>query len=1234
VAHYFISVEVVNTAKKRMLRRGNLRNEDNVRIWRTKTNRPIESLIGQDAKIHTGTTNDSSQTHYYKVHTHNYDPTYDDWFWWIFFIGFIFFFLVLIVALAFSPYSWNTHRHWDDDDEGADDDDSLLVEERDIPFAMEVVKGMRDNPEEQKKIKAFNVLKHDPMDSQNPTLSKKKLKQPIKITRTSSHVKGFSCPSGTSPSLGGEYAYLSTSACLPNYPIPTAIDGSIVEKTKNECTSLYQHACSKWDGIGMRSFTYSSAINSKISKMVQNLDGIGTKFMWNPGSDEIATGENSESLSIERQVFSKFTQSCFNSRGQAETIEEVPKSEMIDAFIHTLMKDVEDEDWASLGKYFGFASCVGVNPMFFIRSEVDIFNVSQPVLYVQPKGVIGVDPLSARHLGYLQQACKLISRYITESEEEKGKETSYESTCMESINAFETQAKRIFRSIVEDNDTPNTENSDLFSNYAEKSNSMERSASLYLNDGNRKDGRQRMEESGAFFHSDFFGGFLKGLTTCSSFNIYEDLQNRAAFDTEPRNEMKDSPTSQVSKSVDLTQLMLMTVRATSSDESNVHGSPNSRRLNRFKRDYAPFLSDNQLDLSSEVFIWQEYPQFFEKMYEYICLQKKGAESSDSSNDKGNSLLSAFSMLRYVVMAAMAVDNLEVSGHYAHYDASSISDTEESSNFHQNPSSNVHKKYQMSLVREDYIPLTDDIKERIEERRGAMELRDKQRSAPRNPGKAHFSSVDESNTLSEHANEENVQTEDNPKDDDLQYDSLPESVKNRILLTPYIKNQFKRSGFTRNPKQTKRPVVTAQDHYIIRTQERESTSDLGRSIFSTEEPSENPLYLSDSQQQGKSETQVGHSWQSCLDIASVYFPEIVDNSFASFATTPADRDKVAEVIDHITEALLRDILVSKQIDNETKSFLQQKAIHMKKRIAVPWVIEEENSEEGRDRTLEEDKRYPIPVNHEQIGLTGYSFYDDTIRVRQWVMKLEMESYRKRLRTNRVDSVPELHFDMSTYSTNAFYNPTRNDINILAGIMKPPFYHLKYTPASLYSTLGSILGHEMSHAFDANSVYFDKVGSLDYTWYSEKERNQYEQKEKCFVDQYKSRSTILGNTVNSRKTLGENMADNAGLQASWDALVSVVESEANPPFPNTKAFLQKKIDLAREFTMAYAQLWCSCATKEDEQIQIQLDEHSPAQVRVDRTLSNLYDRGSQEYVMHLAWNCTKKDTMINDERCFMW
>ena len=82
------------------------------------------------------------------------------------------------------------------------------------------------------------------------------------------------------------------------------------------------------------------------------------------------------------------------------------------------------------------------------------------------------------------------------------------------------------------------------------------------------------------------------------------------------------------------------------------------------------------------------------------------------------------------------------------------------------------------------------------------------------------------------------------------------------------------------------------------------------------------------------------------------------------------------------------------------------------------------------------------------------------------------------------------------------------------------------------IGVIISHEVSHAFDDQGGRYDEYGNL-HDWWDVNTAEKFYDKAECFVQQYQAEKIreAGGQTLNGRLSLGENIADNAGLKTSF-------------------------------------------------------------------------------------------------------
>uniref|UniRef100_T1IHP8 Peptidase M13 C-terminal domain-containing protein n=1 Tax=Strigamia maritima TaxID=126957 RepID=T1IHP8_STRMM len=112
------------------------------------------------------------------------------------------------------------------------------------------------------------------------------------------------------------------------------------------------------------------------------------------------------------------------------------------------------------------------------------------------------------------------------------------------------------------------------------------------------------------------------------------------------------------------------------------------------------------------------------------------------------------------------------------------------------------------------------------------------------------------------------------------------------------------------------------------------------------------------------------------------------------------------------------------------------------------------------------------------------------------------------------------------------------------------------------------------------------------------------------------------LNGKQTLGENIADNGGLKAAYNAYDAWHLVHADEmPLPGVNLTHQQL------FFVGFAQVWCSVKTKEATHLQIVNDPHSLPKYRVNGAVSNSVDF-SREF------KCSSKSAMNRPEKCEIW
>ncbi len=202
------------------------------------------------------------------------------------------------------------------------------------------------------------------------------------------------------------------------------------------------------------------------------------------------------------------------------------------------------------------------------------------------------------------------------------------------------------------------------------------------------------------------------------------------------------------------------------------------------------------------------------------------------------------------------------------------------------------------------------------------------------------------------------------------------------------------------------------------------------------------------------------------------------------------------------------------------------------------------------------------------------------------------------------------------TNAFYGPLQNAIVFPAAILQTPQFGVGRAAAINYGTIGSIMGHELTHGFDDEGRHFDGDGKLTDWWAADVE-SEFVRRASCLVDQYSRYETLPGVTLDGGATLGENIADLGGLKLAYAAYKA---SGANESFAGS-------FTPDQQFFLAYGQLWCASFRDELLLSRVRTDVHSPPKFRVNGVVSNMPEFAA-------SFQCATGSPMAPANRCDVW
>jgi len=191
------------------------------------------------------------------------------------------------------------------------------------------------------------------------------------------------------------------------------------------------------------------------------------------------------------------------------------------------------------------------------------------------------------------------------------------------------------------------------------------------------------------------------------------------------------------------------------------------------------------------------------------------------------------------------------------------------------------------------------------------------------------------------------------------------------------------------------------------------------------------------------------------------------------------------------------------------------------------------------------------------------------------------------------VDKSEWAMTPQTVNAVNLPLQNALNFPAAILNPPFFDASADAVLNYGAIGTVIGHEISHSFDDQGSQFDAEGRL-LNWWTKEDFAHFKAAADRLAAEFDKYEPLPGLHVNGKLTLSENIADTAGLSASYDGYR---RAYGDKPAASAGGFTGDQ-----RFFLAFAQVWRSKQRPEALRSLLMTNGHAPGQYRAD-TVRNI-------------------------------
>jgi len=184
-------------------------------------------------------------------------------------------------------------------------------------------------------------------------------------------------------------------------------------------------------------------------------------------------------------------------------------------------------------------------------------------------------------------------------------------------------------------------------------------------------------------------------------------------------------------------------------------------------------------------------------------------------------------------------------------------------------------------------------------------------------------------------------------------------------------------------------------------------------------------------------------------------------------------------------------------------------------------------------------------------------------------------------------PFRFWEEGAFVVNAYYFNENNQIMIPYGSALQPFFDIDAPFGWNYGAIGSIIGHEICHGFDDDGKEYDPTGK-QRRWWKTADIRAYKRTTRRLVHLY-SAEKVVGRYLSGEKTLSENIADNAGMGISLDALKQEIAERG--------LTAAERVAALRTFFIAFAVSWRTKTRPEKSRTALLIDKHAPAELRVN-------------------------------------
>jgi putative endopeptidase len=332
------------------------------------------------------------------------------------------------------------------------------------------------------------------------------------------------------------------------------------------------------------------------------------------------------------------------------------------------------------------------------------------------------------------------------------------------------------------------------------------------------------------------------------------------------------------------------------------------------------------------------------------------------------------------------------------------------------------------------------------------------------------------------------------------------------------------------------------------------------------------------------------WKQCVEQTDGLLGEALGKKYTDKYFPPAAKARMQLLVKNLLAAMHDTIEKLDWMSAATKQRALEKLATFNPKLGYPDKWKDYSS---------------IPIQRDQ-------YFESYVAATRWNVKDDRSTIGKPVDRGR--------WQMTPPTSNAYYNPSLNEIVFPAGILQPPAFALDAVDAVNYGAIGVVIGHEISHGFDDQGAQFDAQGRLE-NWWTKEDLDKFQARGQCVVDQFEQYFIEPGIHHNGKLVLGESIGDSGGANIAYRAFQ---KAQQQSPAPTIDGFTPDQ-----QFFIAWGQFRGDEIRPETQRLMVQGDPHPIGKYRVIGPLSNMPE-------FQAAFSCKADSPMMRpaDKRCVVW